>query len=139
MNEQIQTKGTIVQSSGRMQMILDSRGPLILVVPNDQRSEAFEVALRLAHDLDMFHRLDSQIWTSDDAMRSAKAGRLGHGNIIVIGSTSMSFVQWLLGLRMSSFRLDAGYMKLQNLVLNKPSTGMGDPIRAPLKLFMDCK
>lgn len=69
------------QSFGRVQTLLNSIGPLVLVVPQaDATSYEMSIALRIAHDLNAYLRLDTTIVTDIDAEV------LNQGNIVVIGN-----------------------------------------------------
>jgi hypothetical protein len=74
-----------MQSSGRMQNILTSSGPLIIVVPFNYHHREMSAALRLAHDLNLYHRLDSSIILSSEAV-TASAETLNQGNVVAIGN-----------------------------------------------------
>ncbi|KAG7452898.1 uncharacterized protein BT62DRAFT_989922 [Guyanagaster necrorhizus] len=80
------------QLSGRMQTVLSSNGPLVLVIPDDTDTyrQEFSVAQRIAHDLGLYHRLDTEIIRSSEA---SDAEFLSQGNIVAIGNeASASFV-----------------------------------------------
>lgn len=70
-----------------MQSLLASIGPLVLVVPHDDpRSHEMSVALRIAHDLNTYHKFDASIVTNIDI------DVLNLGNIVVIGNGAASRV-----------------------------------------------
>ncbi|KAJ7582507.1 hypothetical protein C8J56DRAFT_954942 [Mycena floridula] len=74
-----------IQSSGRIQTILSSPGPLLLVVPDDNHQREMSVALRIAHDLNTYHKLDTNIITSSEAL-TVDDKILNQGNIVVVGN-----------------------------------------------------
>jgi hypothetical protein len=74
-----------MQSSGRMQNILTSSGSLVIVVPFNYHHREMSAALRLAHDLNLYHRLDSSIILSSEAV-TAPEETLNQGNVVVIGN-----------------------------------------------------
>ena len=85
-----------IQPSGRLSLILSSRGPLLFVIPDDDLSLSY--ALRLAHDLDTFHKLDVEILTDTEANGLLDDGSLGPLNIVVFdGVKKTSFGRQLLG------------------------------------------
>lgn len=86
----------ILQLSGRMQAILSSAAPLVLVVSDQPSSHTLCVALRIAHDLQKYHKLDSEILRASEAMLRATADGLGKGNIVLIGDISLEFARWCL-------------------------------------------
>lgn len=113
----------IPQANGRLQLILRTRAPLILVVPNKHAKTALNVALRLAHDLHAFHKLDSEIWTNDEAIQNMESGGLKDTNMVVIGPMNMTLVHRLVAREKSAFKSDGTYLNLHGSTLSKPSTG----------------
>ena len=80
---------------GRMSRLLSSPGPLALVVP--QKSEDFlDAALRLAHDLDVYHKLDAEIMDAAEATKRLSEGVLRHGHVVTIGGSQNVFTRQLL-------------------------------------------
>ncbi|KAK0448367.1 uncharacterized protein EV420DRAFT_1712427 [Desarmillaria tabescens] len=80
-----------IQLSGRMQAVLSSDGPIVLVIPDDTATypQELSVARRIAHDLGLYHRLDTEIIRSSEAF---DPDILSHGNIVAIGNeASASF------------------------------------------------
>jgi len=72
-----------LQSSGRMQTILSSKTPLALVIPDESHSQELSIALRIAHDLHLYHRLDCAIIQSSEVFTS---DTLDGGNVVVVGN-----------------------------------------------------
>lgn len=86
-----------IQPSGRLSLILSSKGPLLLVIP-DEDDLSLSYALRLAHDLDTFHKLDVEILTDTEANSLLEDGSLGPSNIVIFdGVKKTSFGRQLLG------------------------------------------
>lgn len=86
-----------IQPSGRLSLILSSKGPLLFVIP-DEDDLSLSYALRLAHDLDIFHKLDAEILTDTEASGLLEDGSLGSSNIVVFdGAKKTSFGRRLLG------------------------------------------
>jgi len=100
-----------LQLSGRMQTILssDRPAPIVFIVPDPAldpesrpswtTSHAMSVALRLAHDLLLYHRLDSEIILNSEVNfgpESASASVLGRGNIVVVGNQAAFGLQNVL-------------------------------------------
>ncbi|KIM87650.1 hypothetical protein PILCRDRAFT_287259 [Piloderma croceum F 1598] len=79
------------QLSGRMQTVLATAAPLLLVVPDDIPPHELSIALRIAHDLNVYHKLDGEIIRSSEAMRRGKENHLSIGNIVVIRDPQSSF------------------------------------------------
>ncbi|THV08034.1 hypothetical protein K435DRAFT_815267 [Dendrothele bispora CBS 962.96] len=72
-----------VQSSGRMQAIISTKAPISLVIPDEHHSQELSIALRIAHDLHTYHRLDCAIIQSSEVFTS---GILNEGNVVVVGN-----------------------------------------------------
>ena len=86
-----------IQPSGRLSLILSSKGPLLFVIPEED-DLSLSCALRLAHDLDTFHKLDVEILTDIEASRLLEDGSLGPSNIVIFdGPKKTSFGRRLLG------------------------------------------
>ncbi|KAL4262942.1 Peptidase S9 prolyl oligopeptidase catalytic domain-containing protein [Pleurotus pulmonarius] len=78
---------------GRAQLILTSDAPLTIVVPPDAPHE-LSIALRIAHVLGVYHKLDTSIVTfSQYALANSGAPP---GNLVLIGNPATSAVEWLL-------------------------------------------
>ena len=85
-----------IQPSGRLSLILSSKGPLLFVIP-DEDDLSLSYALRLAHDLDTFHKLDVDILTDAEASNLLESKSLGPSNIVVFdGPKKTSFGRRLL-------------------------------------------
>lgn len=86
-----------VQPSGRLSLILLSRGPLLFVIP-DEDGLSLSYALRLAHDLDTYHKLDVEILTDTEAIRLLEGGLLGPSNVVIFdGRNKTTLGRRLLG------------------------------------------
>ena len=90
----------------RLQAILTTTGPITIVYEGEQ---AFSVAKRLAHDLHLYHRLDSELISEGDSSPHPPSA----GNSVVIGTLQSVSVQRALGEAKTPFRLQDG-----SLVLN---------------------
>ncbi|ETW85653.1 hypothetical protein HETIRDRAFT_150141 [Heterobasidion irregulare TC 32-1] len=120
------------QPSGRLATILQSAGPLTIVVPAlHASSRALSVAHRLAHDLDVYHKLDAEIVADGAALQRLGAGELGPGNVVVVGmggsgdaAAEGRFARQVLGLGKTAFGMDDGAMlTLRGQRLDEPSQG----------------
>ncbi|KII88901.1 hypothetical protein PLICRDRAFT_175154 [Plicaturopsis crispa FD-325 SS-3] len=114
----------LIQESGRIQTTLTSTGPHVLVVPDDSEgTRALSVALRIAHDLDIYHRLDAEIIQSSVALQRLQDGlSLGPGNVIVIGNHPFS--QSILKHPRTPFSLRDSTLTLRRRQFDKPSTAI---------------
>jgi len=78
----------LIQPSGRLSNILTSSGPLTFVIPDKDIAVALSGALRLSHDLDVYHKLDTEIINASEALERVKSHTLGHGNIVTLGKNN---------------------------------------------------
>jgi hypothetical protein len=103
-----------VQPTGRFQLILSSTAPLLLVVAGFALSRDLSIALRIAHDLHDYHRIDTEIISSAEAFDRVADGKLGDGNIIIIGGVHLPFARWILSMSpvRAMFRIEEDHFKL---------------------------
>lgn len=99
-----------VQPSGRMLNILTSSGPLTIVCPN--RTTYLSAALRLARDLDTYHKLSAEIMEADSAIEHELNGTLGSGNLVILGGATNAFTKHLLAAGRAALRLQEGTLLL---------------------------
>ncbi|KAF9792100.1 hypothetical protein BJ322DRAFT_1027120 [Thelephora terrestris] len=86
-----------IQPSGRLSLILSSKGTLLFVVP-DEDDLSLSHALRLAHDLDVYHKLDVDILTDTEAGGLLDGESLGPSNVVIFdGPKKTSFGRRILG------------------------------------------
>jgi hypothetical protein len=106
-----------------MQTVLATAAPLLLIVPDDIPAHELSIALRIAHDLNVYHKLDGEIIRSSEAMRRVKENRLNIGNIVVIRDPQSSFSQWCFNQKTSVFDISTTPPQLNGRPLNDPSQG----------------
>ncbi|KDQ60583.1 hypothetical protein JAAARDRAFT_76873 [Jaapia argillacea MUCL 33604] len=112
-----------LQASGRFSAIFTSNASLVLVVPSSTlESRALSVALRVAHDLALFHKLDVDILSDSEIMEKVRGDALGGGNVIVIGQPGTAFMAHCLK-NHASFELDGRTLRLQGHSLNEGDLG----------------
>ena len=111
-----------LQPSGRMQLILGSLGPLILVIPDENRTQELSVALRIAHDLHKFHRIDSEVVLSSEALESVLGSAMGEGNLVIIGNVDdASLARWCFSRQESVFKINSNPPTLNGQMLDEDS------------------
>ncbi|KAH7927731.1 hypothetical protein BV22DRAFT_1110944 [Leucogyrophana mollusca] len=103
----------------RIQSVLNTAAPVVLVIPKKEASPELSVALRIAHDLQKFHKLDSRIDTGDTDLLSLESG-----NLVVIGGAQTVFVQAQLERLGSPFKYQDGVWTLEGREFDRSSTGM---------------
>ncbi|KAF8636685.1 hypothetical protein AX17_003490 [Amanita inopinata Kibby_2008] len=112
-----------IQPSGRLQLILSSTGPITIVVPRTSNSHELRVALRIAHDLHLFHKLDSDILDENEALRRFEATAFPAGNIVVIGNASMELVQHILSFKRTPFSVENSVFTLRGWSIDMSDQG----------------
>ena len=108
----------------RLQSILSSNGPITFIISHNTNSPDLSVALRLAHDLQIYHRLDSEILSESEIQTCLLSGRLPPGNIVFIGKQSSVFPRALLSEKRTPFEAKGNVLELNGQVLDDPSTGL---------------
>lgn len=83
------------QPSGRLQLFLTSAGLIDLFVRDE--AHAISLALRIAHDLDTYHKIGSQIILATTSPDGEPPGRSGRGNAMFIGVPEDPFIINMLG------------------------------------------
>jgi len=121
---QVTSRKNSVQLSSRMQAILTTAGPIVLVVSEAAHMNEMSVALRISHDLDMYHKLDSEIVSSSEALQRLDTQKLGGGNIVVVGDTTSPFLRMLLKQPKTPFRLDGRKLVLDRRTIDGPELGI---------------
>ncbi|RXW24865.1 hypothetical protein EST38_g947 [Candolleomyces aberdarensis] len=89
----------------RLQAILSTAGPINIAYDGAQ---AFSLAKRLAHDLHLYHRLDSELTSEGDNSPHTPSA----GNSVVIGTLKSTSVQRALREAKTPFRLQDGTLVL---------------------------
>lgn len=108
----------------RMQDILTSPGPIIFVVPDVMPSRELSVALRIAHDLNLYHRLDAEIILESKALSLLEGERLPCSNLVFIGTPASSFAWMVLDSQQTPFGITkSSFLELNGQTLDDPNTG----------------
>ena len=105
-----------IQPPSRLQQILSSRNHIVFIVP-DVQSRELSVALRIAHDLNVYHRLDAEIVLESEVLPSLGLGSWSEGNIVFIGKPSSVLVQRVLGDEKTPFEARVSGLGLNNQAL----------------------
>ena len=112
-----------MQPSGRISAILSSAGPLQIVIPR-KSAQFLSAATRLAHSLNVYYKLDSNILDAEEAQASLQGGSLGTGNIVVIGDENNVFLDGLLTDGRTPWRLRGGKLTLNGRSLKDGLSAM---------------
>ncbi|KAJ7168119.1 hypothetical protein C8R43DRAFT_1060269 [Mycena crocata] len=113
---------THTQTSARVQSFLSTTAPFRLVVLDKTSSRDMSLALRIAHDLNAYHRLDAEIISGYEGLRNP----LKHntGNILIIGDTTFPFLAELLAISKVPFRMENNRLTLKETVIHEHGLGI---------------
>jgi hypothetical protein len=81
------------------------------------------LALRIAHTLHIYHRLDSTI-IAEDALAESRSASWDSGNIVIIGRPSSKFVTHLLRQREGPVRIVDSVVHVLHRKFNRPGQGI---------------
>jgi hypothetical protein len=109
-----------------MQTVLATAAPLLLVVPDDIPAQELSIAVRIAHDLNKYHKLDSEIIRSSEAMQRGEENHLSASNVVVINDPQSPFSQWCFNQKASAFDVNVTPPQLNGRPLDDPSQGVLD-------------
>lgn len=118
-----EAKETRAHPSSRLSAVLTSSGPLTIVVPDSALSPAISVALRVAHDLDLYHKLDCSILRNSEAQDMLASGNLPKGNLVIVGLTKDRSVRTWAELHDSPVALDNNKIGVHDSVYEGESIG----------------
>ncbi|KAI0273854.1 hypothetical protein BC834DRAFT_815835 [Gloeopeniophorella convolvens] len=93
------------QRSTRPYTALSSRGPILIVVSGDLQSRGMSIALRLAHDLWMYFKLDSEIVSEFDILADRDPVLARGCNVVVIGTPGGLYVRQCLARGTTTFKV----------------------------------
>jgi hypothetical protein len=104
--------------------MLNTDGPLTLIYTTGD-DHTLSIAQRIAHDLLLFHRLDTQLLTSAEALVRKQKGTFGIGNIVVIGNPSSLDIRDLMSGGRTPVTADPsnGRLTINGWSSDEPSTG----------------
>jgi hypothetical protein len=96
-----------------MQQILKSPTTITIVIPNDLSSRAAQSGYRIAHDLNLYHKLDVDIITDSVAVQRLQNTNLGAGNLVVVGSPRDQFAGEILKEGKTPFHVQDGSLSFR--------------------------
>lgn len=109
-----------VPPPSRIQSILSSPAPITIVIPSTSRSPELSSALRIAHDLNAYHRIDAEIVDESEALARSQIGSWSDGNIIFIGTSSSPFVEAVIEEKRTAMKLCDGRLVINERHLEQP-------------------
>jgi hypothetical protein len=68
--------------------------PVLLVVPNDIPSQKRSIALRIAHDLNKYHKLDSEIVRGSEALQRGRENCLSPVRLWMLSNGRRKKASW---------------------------------------------
>ncbi|KAI0637266.1 hypothetical protein C8Q77DRAFT_1051392 [Trametes polyzona] len=108
---------------GRIASVLNTDGPLTLVIPKRQQSPELSAALRIAHNLNVYHKLNAEIIDAEEALQRLDTSSLGPGNVVVLDQGSPNtFAKRILAQGRMPFRLRDDTLQLRGRPLNEPNS-----------------
>ncbi|KAI0807549.1 hypothetical protein C8Q74DRAFT_1363040 [Fomes fomentarius] len=113
---------TAAPPTGRIANFLTTSGPVAIVVPARVPSRTLSAALRIAHNLNVYHKLDVDIITDDEAIQRLHDGTLGTGNLLVLANGALGeFAKLLLSEGRTAFGVRDGFLELRGRLIDGPS------------------
>ncbi|KAJ7632248.1 hypothetical protein FB45DRAFT_744737 [Roridomyces roridus] len=107
-----------LQATGRIQSFLSTSAPFRLVVLDPASTHHNSVALRIAHDLNAYHRLDAEIFLGADGFDKYE------GNILIIGDVSSPAVAQALHDSQTPFGMENNRLTLRENTFEEPGLGL---------------
>jgi hypothetical protein len=114
---------TPTQASARIQSFLSTAAPFHLVVLDNSSSRDISVALRIAHDLNAYHRLDAEIILGHESFRERLVDSTTIGNILIIGDAASPSLAKLLENPHTPFRSENNVLTLKDATLDEAGLG----------------
>lgn len=106
-----------------MYAILQSLGPLQIVINRKADNSALQAAQRLAHSLNVYHKLDANILDAQEAQDLHHSGSLD-GNIVLLGDARNVFLERTLAHRRTPFHLHQGALEFNGRRLERDSSAV---------------
>ncbi|KAF7800246.1 hypothetical protein EIP86_011493 [Pleurotus ostreatoroseus] len=122
---QIELQAEQRQIWGRMSLVLNSRAPILFVIPDRSDLGSLNAVLRLSHSLDVYHKLDASIIDAEEATNMLLQGSLpSDQNIVVLGGTKNTFTKQSLVHSTARFHLRDGILYLRDQPLSSSSSAL---------------
>ena len=87
------------------------------MIPDKSALSTLSVAKRLAHDLDVYHKLDAEVIYASEASERLQRASLGQGNVVVLGGSDNTFGRALLHGDKTAFSFSEGKLSLNGRVI----------------------
>ncbi|KAJ7445786.1 hypothetical protein B0H11DRAFT_2086878 [Mycena galericulata] len=110
------------QASARIQSFLSTSAPFRLVVLDETNTQHNSLALRIAHDLNAYHRLDAEIISGYAALPDELEGNMG--NILIVGDASSPVLAKMLENSETPFRVENDRLSLMENTFDDPGLGI---------------
>ncbi|KAF7359398.1 Transmembrane protein [Mycena sanguinolenta] len=112
------------QVSGRIQSFLSTSAPLHLVVLDNTSSRDVSMALRIAYDLNAYHKLDAEIILGPESFQERLVASGAVGNILLIGNTRSRSLASILENPQTPFRIENNVLVFKDEILDEPGQGI---------------
>ncbi|KAJ7090213.1 hypothetical protein B0H15DRAFT_779111 [Mycena belliarum] len=109
------------QVSARIQSFLSTTAPFRLIPLDNSNSRDLSLALRIAHDLNAYHRLDAEIVPDYGGARDLQDCV---GNILIIGDAGSPFLPDLLNSSKTPFQMEHKRLMLRDTTLDESGLGI---------------
>jgi hypothetical protein len=111
------------QRTGRLQNLLMTEGTILLIVP-DHDEHMLSAALRVAHGLNVYHKLDTEIITHAVAVEGMASSVPNPGNMIVFGTPHDHLVQSILNQQQTPIDVRQNTLIINRKPIYESSYGM---------------
>ncbi|ORY33999.1 hypothetical protein BCR39DRAFT_518090 [Naematelia encephala] len=113
-----------IRAYGPIIRLLATSGPITFVIGNSELH--LDIVKRLAHDLFLYHRVDTRILDAMEALGHTARGTLGEGSVIVLGRPEDNeYAKWILGEGKIPVEFPTkGIMTVANRLVYEKSTGI---------------
>ncbi|KAJ7197231.1 hypothetical protein GGX14DRAFT_545520 [Mycena pura] len=118
MKQRVDSTKTSTQASGRIQSFLSTMASFCLVVLDKTNNRDMSLALRIAHDLNAYHRLDAEIILGYESLKDCA------GNILIIASIVSPVLAKMLENPQTPFRVENDRVVVKDLVLEEAGLGI---------------
>nr|XP_018263092.1 uncharacterized protein I303_04583 [Kwoniella dejecticola CBS 10117]OBR85250.1 hypothetical protein I303_04583 [Kwoniella dejecticola CBS 10117] len=86
---------TLPRAYGPIIRILSTAGPMTIICPDSPRLR--DIAKKIAHDLYLYHRLDSDIIGDREGLMRVAKDELGQGNLVILGRPDENlYTNWMI-------------------------------------------
>ncbi|KAF8197391.1 hypothetical protein BJ912DRAFT_1078312, partial [Pholiota molesta] len=130
----------VAQPPGRIQSILSTPGPITIIISATSVAHELSVAQRLAHVLQLYHKIDSEIVPEPVVLAQIEDGSWPAGNVVLIGLPSSLLVKGILAKNKTSVSIIDSIVHVGGRRFSKPDQAIffshPHPMRGDSESFM---